>query len=548
MRAILIVLLLLLLAWSAHGSAPSPHPAAVPRPNRRTPDPTVPLPPNLVLVLTDDQDTWASDVAQTMPRTKALLQDQGMRFTRAFANTPCCCPSRATLLAGRLPHTPGMTRSNRVNCGGAAFRNGPEKDGVAVHLQRSGYRTLYAGKYLNTYGTGDPPPSHVPPGWSEWFALVGNSKYWNYSVSDEGVVTSYGAVTGSGDYFTDAVARRAARFIRTASEPFFAWVSPPSAHAPFTPARRHAGTSAGQCVKRTLAFNAPGLGKHEPYRSAEPLSDEQMAEVDEIFRARAESLRAVDELVVGLVASVRDREVHERTFFVFTSDHGFHLGQFRLAFDKRQPYDTDILVPLLFAGPGIRAGAVSNAFVSHVDLGPTLLDLAGVATPPRWDGTSFKHALFTAEGSTPELRHLVLVEYQGEGAPALACGSGRAAYDDLDRARELTGFAPTPCDHWNNTYACLRGSPESFVGHEFLFCEFRCFVHGSKGERELAPCTPGSAEATGEFYNIDADPFQMHNAVASLTPSALVELKTNLAVMRLCSGSKQCRGGAAVIA
>jgi len=166
MRAILIGLLA---CGCAHGSAPSQHPATPP--NRRTPDPTVPLPPNLVLVLTDDQDTWASDVAQTMPRTKALLQDQGMRFTRAFANTPCCCPSRATLLAGRLPHTAGMTRSNRVNCGGAAFRNGPEKDGVAVHLQRSGYRTLYAGKYLNTYGTGDPPPSHVPPGWSEWFAL-----------------------------------------------------------------------------------------------------------------------------------------------------------------------------------------------------------------------------------------------------------------------------------------------------------------------------------------------------------------------------------------
>ena len=93
-----------------------------------------------------------------------------------------------------------------------------------MHLQSAGYRTLYAGKYLNTYGTGDPLPSHVPPGWSEWFALVGNSKYWNYSMSDEGLTVSFGDVCGAGDYLTDALARRAARFIATASEPFFAWI------------------------------------------------------------------------------------------------------------------------------------------------------------------------------------------------------------------------------------------------------------------------------------------------------------------------------------
>ena len=68
-----------------------------------------PLPPNILLILTDDQDTWASDVYLTMPRTKTWIQDAGVRFTRAFANTPVCCPSRATLLTGRLPHSPGMT-------------------------------------------------------------------------------------------------------------------------------------------------------------------------------------------------------------------------------------------------------------------------------------------------------------------------------------------------------------------------------------------------------------------------------------------------------
>jgi hypothetical protein len=60
---------------------------------------------------------------------------------------------------------------------------------------------------------------------------VGNSKYWNYSMSDEGVTVSFGDISGAGDYLTDSLARRAARFISAATEPFFVWVRwrlPPS--------------------------------------------------------------------------------------------------------------------------------------------------------------------------------------------------------------------------------------------------------------------------------------------------------------------------------
>jgi N-acetylglucosamine-6-sulfatase len=126
-------------------------------------------------------------------------------------------------------------------------------------------------------------------------------------------------------------------------------------------------------VRRTAAFDLLALDKHEPFRSAPGMTEQQMLETDEIFRSRVEALGAVDDLVVTLVAALEDRQVREvgrvasracvrasgrtdaarggqDTVFVFTSDHGFHLGQFRLGFDKRQPYDTDILVPLLMSG------------------------------------------------------------------------------------------------------------------------------------------------------------------------------------------------------
>lgn len=62
-------------------------------------------------------------------------------------------------------------------------------------------------------------------------------------------------------------------------------------------------------------------------------------------------------------------------------DHGQHLGQFGMGFDKRQLYETDIRVPLLVRGPGVVANATSDAIASHVDLAPTFLDMMGAPTP-----------------------------------------------------------------------------------------------------------------------------------------------------------------------
>ena len=55
---------------------------------------------------------------------------------------------------------------------------------MAVHVQKQGYTTFYAGKYLNTYGEPNAGGlGHVPPGWDSWLGLQGNSKYYNYMVS-----------------------------------------------------------------------------------------------------------------------------------------------------------------------------------------------------------------------------------------------------------------------------------------------------------------------------------------------------------------------------
>ena len=578
--SVVAALLLGLALWLSLSPTPTSSEATLPPIFSKTRSPTTPLPPNLIVILTDDQDVYSLPLSERVaPNTKHLIVDRGVSFSRAFANTPVCCPSRATLLTGRYAHQPGMTISNRVNCGGAAFRMGPEKDSLAVRLQAEGYHTLYAGKYLNTYGTGDPPTSYVPPGWSEWYGLVGNSRYWNYTLSDEGVEVRVGDVAGAGDYLTDDLARRAVRFIRRTPLPFLLWVAPPAAHAGFSPAPRHRGVpscAANVSLPRTPAFNHPGRDKHEPIRSAPRMTLAQIAETEEIARARCETMASVDELVRSVFAALAERGLDRNTFVVFTSDHGFHLGQFKLGFDKRQPYEFDVRVPFAVVGPGIPAGRVSSALVSHVDLAPTLLDLAGGDVPPAWDGASFKKELFGPDGpspassqsptppssqlapklATPRHRELVLIEYRGEGE-TLNCGAERSVFRP-DLGRELLAsparYISAPCDAWNNTFACVRGDKSSFLAKEFLYCEFQCFVkrpHPGRApslpERLLVECDEGTPEALGEFYDLDKDPHQLHNAVLELNPLIKIRLHITLLELASCRGGKSCGRAAGVV-
>ncbi|KAG7232646.1 hypothetical protein INR49_008268 [Caranx melampygus] len=91
-------------------------------------------------------------------------------------------------------------------------------------------------------------------------------------------------------------------------------------------------------------------------------------------------------------------------------------GQFSLPLDKRQLYEFDIRVPLMVRGPNIKPNQTSQLLVANVDLGPTILDIAGYnVNKTQMDGTSF---LPVMEGrmNSSSWRTDILVEYEGEGS------------------------------------------------------------------------------------------------------------------------------------
>ena len=87
-------------------------------------------------------------------------------------------------------------------------------------MKKAGYQTMYAGKYLNQYGFPDAGGvEHVPDGWDSWFGLVGNSRYYEYQVSDNGKKIEFGNNYET-DYFTDVIKRRGVSFIHNTTRNF----------------------------------------------------------------------------------------------------------------------------------------------------------------------------------------------------------------------------------------------------------------------------------------------------------------------------------------
>lgn len=90
----------------------------------------------------------------------------------------------------------------------------------------------------------------------------------------------------------------------------------------------------------------------------------------------------------SLVSRLEESGQLDNTYIIYTSDNGFHIGQHRLPPGKTCGFEEDIRVPLFIRGPGVPEGYVQDSVTTHIDLAPTIFNLAGI--PPRadFDGTA----------------------------------------------------------------------------------------------------------------------------------------------------------------
>ena len=137
-------------------------------------------PPNIVLFLTDDQDSELGGM-EPLPKARSWIAENGVTFENSFVSTPVCCPSRSSILTGLYqPNSRVVNNSLEGNCWGTEWRENGEQKTFATSLKANGYTTFYAGKYLNTYcrslDNERKQDYAVPAGWDHWAGLCGNSK------------------------------------------------------------------------------------------------------------------------------------------------------------------------------------------------------------------------------------------------------------------------------------------------------------------------------------------------------------------------------------
>ncbi len=445
--------------------------------------------PNIVYVLTDDLST---DLLQFMPNVQRL-QREGTSFTQFITSASLCCPSRASILTGRLPHDTGV-RTNVFPRGGIyafAVNHNPRRT-FARTLNAQGYRTALMGKYLNGYRASS---GAVPPGWTDWAGSAKGYQGFDYTLDVNGVPTFFG--DGESDYLTDVIAERGARIIDEAAadrRPFLLELSTFTPHRPAIPAPRHRGLFAGTTAPRGPAFNTPIVDAPRWLASRRRRTAARVARIDIRYRQRARSVVSVDELLGRLIDHLEATGQLSDTYVVFGSDNGFHMGEHRLLPGKLTAFETDIRVPFVVRGPGVPAGRKVDALVQNTDIAPTFEALAGAVPRPDMDGRSLAGMIHG--GAVPDdWRDAAIVEHTHTDRKS----------NDPDNQTPASGDPPS--------YEALRTRTATYVEYH-------------DGERE--------------YYDLRRDPEQLHNAYGDLTATERARLSARLQQLVSCHGAARC--------
>jgi N-acetylglucosamine-6-sulfatase len=469
------------------GTLPLDVPAAVANKLAAPSPPATRRRPNIVFLLADD---FSFDLIPCMPHVLQMVKD-GASFANYFVTDSLCCPSRASIFTGRLPHNTGIYTNTEPNGGFIEFlKRGHEEATFATALAAAGYRTAMLGKYLNNY---EPRNVHVAHGWNEWDVAGDGYRGFDYELIQNHRVVHY--ANRAKHYLTDVLSERAVNFIKqTSGAPFMIEIATFAPHVPSTPAPRDAYAFPRSRAPRTAAFNAASdVATPKWLSSLPPLSNADTVMIDAEHRKRAQAVLAIDAMIGAIQAAVANIGAADNTYFVFSSDNGYHMGEHRLMPGKLTPYDTDIHVPLIVTGPGIPAGLTITEIAENIDIAPTFIDLGSAKPLPNADGLSLVELLHGRK--IQEGRKYALIEHQG---PVRAMA-------DPDFKPNRSGN-PT-------TYEALRSV-------DALYVEY------SDGDRE--------------YHDLAADPYELRNTYASLTAERKAELHALMEEIGNCRGATEC--------
>ena len=391
--------------------------------------------PNVLLLMTDQQRWDAMGCSGDWVETPNLdrIASEGVQFTNCVTTSPVCIPTRLSLATGLYPHNTGVW--NNMN------HTMPAETPTWMQAMRdAGYRTSLFGKthlhphggdlreresLMNAYGLDDVNEiggprasastlSHMTAEWEAkglWDAYRADYRE-RFSTKPYLVRPS---TLGLEDYADVYVGQQAKQYLQNydRQEPWCCWVSFGGPHEPWDTPEPYASMYDPGAMPS--AVPRPSAGER-PRGHLDRLMDRMNPafEPGEIGRLRADyagNVTLIDAQIGEILDAIAARGELENTVIVHTSDHGEMNGDYGLIY-KGNFLNGAVRIPLLVRTPdSTNAGSVCDSPVEWIDVGPTLVEMAGGELAHRQFGKSLCPVLTNSEATH---RDFAISEIQGE--------------------------------------------------------------------------------------------------------------------------------------
>ena len=343
--------------------------------------------PNVLLIMADDLNNMLGCYGDPLVKTPHIdrLASRGVMFQRAYCAFPLCGPSRNSMLTGLYPNSTGILANAQI------FRQTiPKQQSLPQAFRNAGYFAARIGKMYhynvpNSIGTN----GHDDPGsWEMELNPAGvdrlqeEKEIFSLTPGQFGGTLSWFASPKQDQHHTDGLMAEDAEWVlercaKRQDRPFFLAVGFFRPHTPYVSPKKWFDLYPKESmpvvsgIKEDQAdIPAPGLGSYK--KEQDKLTDDLRQQARQAYLASISFMDAQ----VGRVIDALDRlGLSDNTIVVFTSDHGYHMGEHGL-WQKMSLFEESSRVPLLIVAPGVSAKkSVVSAPISHVDLFPTLAEL-----------------------------------------------------------------------------------------------------------------------------------------------------------------------------
>ena len=406
--------------------------------------------PNIIIIVSDDHAYQAiSAYGSKLTKTPGIdrIAKEGVIFNKAYVTNSICGPSRAVILTGKYSHKNGFKDN-------VTTRFDSSQNTFIKELTRSGYQTAWIGKWHL---------QALPQGFTYWQVFPGQGSYYNPDI-----IMMDGSRKRLPGYASNITEDLSEQWLneRDKNKPFCLVIGHKAPHRMWQPDTsdlgmfdsvkfplphdfyddykgREAAKVQDMSIEKTMrmdydlkmydsAIKEFSILRMNPRQRAK--SDAYYEKVHADLKSRNLTGKALIEWkyqrymkdYLSTAASM-DRNIErtldyldktgltDNTIVIYVSDQGFYLGEHGW-FDKRFMYEESFRTPMIMRYPEkIKAGSTNNDLIMNLDIGPTILEAAGVKVPGDMQGKSFLPMVTSNTGTKPKWRDAIYYHYYENG-------------------------------------------------------------------------------------------------------------------------------------